>query len=98
MRFLIAFGGLMELGQAAIPGRTADGADVMVNALGVGMGLGIACQRRRENASDGRSKNASRADGRHWFKQRHHQRSFPVRSMSLLSRPDLASRRPRRAA
>jgi hypothetical protein len=39
---LIAFGGLMELGQAAIPGRTADGADVMVNALGVGMGLGIA--------------------------------------------------------
>jgi VanZ family protein len=40
--FLIGFGGLMELGQAVIPGRTADWADVMVNTLGVGMGLGIA--------------------------------------------------------
>jgi hypothetical protein len=54
------------------------------------------CQRRRENASAGRSKNALRTDGRsaanarRWFKQRHREISFAVRSMSLLSRPDLA--------
>jgi hypothetical protein len=47
-------------------------------------------------ASAGRSKNALRTDGRsaanarHWFKQRHREISFAVRSMSLLSRPDLA--------
>src|SRR6266571_1690878 len=37
------------------------------------------------------------ADARHSFKQRHPELSFPVRSMSLLSRPDLASPWPRRA-
>src|SRR4029077_7076904 len=58
--------------------------------------LSAQCQRRRENASAGRSKNALRTDGRsaanarHWFKQRHRGISFAVRSMSLLSRPDLA--------
>jgi len=30
------------------------------------------------------------ADARHSFKQRHPELSFPVRSMSPLSRPDLA--------
>jgi len=35
------------------------------------------------------------ADARHSFKQRHAELSFPVRSMSLLSRPDLASPWPR---
>jgi len=32
----------------------------------------------------------SAANARHWFKQRHREISFAVRSMSLLSRPDLA--------
>jgi hypothetical protein len=35
---------------------------------------------------------------RHWSRQRHPKLSFPVRSMSLLSRPDLGSLRARRAA
>ena len=36
---LIGFGGIMELGQAAIPGRDGSIGDFLVNALGVGMGL-----------------------------------------------------------
>lgn len=36
---LIGFGGCMELGQAAIPGRDGSIGDFLVNALGVGMGL-----------------------------------------------------------
>lgn len=36
---LIGFGGLMELGQAAIPGRDAGIGDFLVNAFGVGVGL-----------------------------------------------------------
>lgn len=39
---LIGFGGLMELAQGAIPGRHADMVDVVVNTLGVGMGLAMA--------------------------------------------------------
>src|SRR5437764_12744839 len=57
-----------------------------------------ACQRRREDASAGRSKNASRAERRRvvtgtWRStgQGQPKLSFPVRSMNLLSRPDLAS-------
>jgi VanZ family protein len=36
---LIGFGGFMELGQAAIPGRDGSIGDFLVNAIGVGMGL-----------------------------------------------------------
>ena len=44
------------------------------------------CQRRREDVSADRSKNASRTGGQL-------ERSFPVRLMSLLSRPDLGTDR-----
>ena len=39
---LIGFGGLMELGQNAIPGRDGNIGDFLVNGLGVGMGLAMA--------------------------------------------------------
>jgi hypothetical protein len=61
----------------------------------------LECQRRRENASAGRSKNASPMDAAGDGDARQAgspELSFPVRSKSLLSRPDLASPWPRRAA
>jgi VanZ family protein len=39
---LIGFGGLMELAQGPIPGRHADMVDLVVNTIGVGMGLATA--------------------------------------------------------
>lgn len=39
---LIGFGGLMELAQGAIPGRHGDVVDLVVNTVGVGMGLAMA--------------------------------------------------------
>ena len=39
---LVGFGGLMELGQAALPGRDGGIGDFLVNAVGVSMGLAVA--------------------------------------------------------
>jgi hypothetical protein len=56
------------------------------------------CQRRREIASAGRSKNTSPLRCGTDRQSMAANLSFPVRSVNLLSRPDLASPRARRAA
>lgn len=38
---LLAYGGLIELVQMGIPSRSADWADVLADALGIAMGLGL---------------------------------------------------------
>src|SRR5215831_13249847 len=82
-----------QIGKAAYPPTRP----VVGAAVDVGLGADSAvpdaeaqrCQRRREIASAGRSKNASRLRRRAaLFRSVTSKLSFPVRSMNLLSRPD----------
>jgi VanZ family protein len=44
---IIAYGGLIELGQSHIPGRDMSGYDFLANTLGVLLGAAVATRRRR---------------------------------------------------
>lgn len=39
---IVFYGGLMEVGQAFVPGRDMSGADMLANGLGVTLGAGLA--------------------------------------------------------
>lgn len=43
---IIAYGGLLELGQSYIPGRDMSGYDFLANALGVVLGAAVVTRRR----------------------------------------------------
>jgi VanZ family protein len=52
---IIAYGGLMELGQSRVPGRDMSGYDLLANALGVVLGAAVVTRRRQgEDSGSGR--------------------------------------------
>ena len=52
---IIAYSGLMELGQSQVPGRDMSGYDLLANALGVVLGAAVVTRRRQgEDSGSGR--------------------------------------------